>query len=132
PSATACISQFPLAAMKVLGVALVHAEGRLLARAADASLELSAMAMVASNALADLRSAQLHLASGQHVEEVVISVSGLCYVIKPLATRSDAFVLLAFNPRDTSLAIRRGDLESLAKTLEQSWQTSPTVIPARA
>jgi CheY-like chemotaxis protein len=135
-SATRCISQFPLSAMKVLAVALVHAEGNILARSADGTAELSAMATLASSALAGLRSAQRHLASGQHIEEVVLGVAGLCYVIKPLASRDDAFVLLVFNPRDTSLAIRRADLEALARTVDQSWEPSaalerPTSAPDR-
>jgi CheY-like chemotaxis protein len=126
---TACISQFPLSAMKVLAVALVHAEGHILARSADETRELAAMAILASNALVELRNAQRHLASGQQIEEVVLTVSGLCYVIKPLASRDDAFVLLVFNPRDTSLAIRRADLEELARTVDQSWEPSTAEVP---
>jgi CheY-like chemotaxis protein len=138
PSATtACITQFPLSAMKVLAVALVSAEGHILARSADGAPELSAMAILASNALAGPRAVLRQLASGQHVEEVVLGVSGLCYVIKPLASRHDAFVLLVFNPRDTSLAIRRADLEALARTVDERWEPSraavarPTAAPDR-
>jgi hypothetical protein len=117
-AATACIAQFPLSAMKALALALIHTEGQILAVAAGARVELSAMAKLAGSMLSQLRAAQVRLASRQAVEEVVFTASGLCYLVKPLVSRSEAFVLLVFNPHDTSLAIRRTDLDELVRQLE--------------
>jgi hypothetical protein len=39
-------------------------------------------------------------------------------LVKPFVSQHGVFVLLVFNPRDTSLATRRADLEDLMKTLE--------------
>jgi hypothetical protein len=127
--ATAYISQFPLAAMKALGLALVHTQGRILAFAAEASVELPAMARLAGILLVEVRTAQERLATGQSVDELVLIASGLCYLIKPLTSRSDAFTLLVFNPHDTSLAIRRTDMDELVRRLDTNWAPNAAPVP---
>jgi CheY-like chemotaxis protein len=117
------IAQVPLSTMKALGLALVHTEGRILSVAAEARMELTAMAKLAGSLLIELRATQARLAGGQAVEELVFTASGLCSLIKPLVSFPDAFVLLVFNPLDTSLAIRRAELDELVRTLE-------TLVPA--
>jgi hypothetical protein len=123
-AAMARIAQVPLSTMKALGLALVHTEGSILSVAAEARMELTAMAKLAGSLLIELRAAQARLAGGQAVEELVFTASGLCSLIKPLVSLPDAFVLLVFNPLDTSLAIRRAELDELVRTLE-------TLVPAR-
>jgi CheY-like chemotaxis protein len=117
-AAMSCIAQVPLSTMKALGLALVHTEGRILSVAAEARMELTAMAKLAGSLLIELRAAQARLAGGQAVEELVFTLSGLCSLIKPLVSLPDAFVLLVFNPLDTSLAIRRAELDELVRRLE--------------
>jgi hypothetical protein len=106
--------------MKALGLALVHAEGRVLSLAAGTSIELTRMAQLAGSMLLGLGAARAGRGRSERVEELVFSASGLCHLIKPLAFRDDAFVLLVFNPHDTSLALRRADLDRLVRELEAS------------
>lgn len=116
--AAARIAQTSLATMKALGLALVAADGLLLSTAPQSSAELGAMARLASAMLAELRVVQSRQAGAQRIEELVFTASDLCQLVKPIASRHDVFVLLVFNPRDTSLATRRADLEALMRTLD--------------
>jgi CheY-like chemotaxis protein len=115
--AAARLAQISLKTMKALGLALVAADGRLLSAAAQSSSELGAMAQLASAMLAELHTAQSRQAGGQRVEELVFTVSGLCQLVKPMGSEHQAFVLLVFNPRDSSLATRRADLDELMRAL---------------
>jgi CheY-like chemotaxis protein len=115
--AAARVAQTSLTTMKALGLALVAADGLLLSTAPQSSAELGAMARLASAMLAELRVVQSRQAGAQRIEELVFTASDLCQLVKPIASRHDVFVLLVFNPRDTSLATRRADLEALMRTL---------------
>jgi CheY-like chemotaxis protein len=117
--AAARIARTSLATMKALGLALVDTSGRMLSAAVPASVDMAAMAHLASNMLLELRAAQSRQAGSQRVEEFVFMASDSCHLVKPFASRQDAFVLLVFNPRETSLATRRTALEELVKTLEE-------------
>jgi len=116
--AAARIAQTSLTTMKALGLALVAADGRVLSAAAQSSAELGAMARLASAMLAELRAVQSRAAGGQRIEELVFTASDLCQLVKPMASQHDVFVLLVFNPRDTSLATRRAGLDELMQLLQ--------------
>jgi CheY-like chemotaxis protein len=111
------IAQTSLKTMKALGLALVAGDGRMLSAAAQSSAELGAMAQLASAMLVELRAVQSSQTGGQRIEELVFTVSDLCQLVKPMGPQHDAFVLLVFNPRDSSLATRRADLEELMRGL---------------
>jgi CheY-like chemotaxis protein len=119
--AVARISQVSLSAIKALGLTLVDAEGRILSLAAGTSVDLTAMAQLASSMLRELRTARVGQCGGERVEELVFTASDLCHLIKPLALRDDAFVLLVFNPSDTSLALRRTDVDKLVREIDAEY-----------
>jgi CheY-like chemotaxis protein len=117
-TAASRIARTSLSMMRAQGLALVDSHGRMLSNAVQPNVDLAAMARLASSMLVEVRAAQARQAGGQQIEELLFTAADLCHLVKPFASRHDAFVLLVFNPRDTSLATRRADLEDLMKTLE--------------
>jgi CheY-like chemotaxis protein len=113
------IARTPLLMMKAVGLALVASDGRILSASVQASVDLTAMARLASEMLTELRVAQSRQVGAQRIEELVFTAADMCHMVKPLASRHDAFVLLVFNPRETSLATRRTALEELVEALEE-------------
>jgi CheY-like chemotaxis protein len=116
--AAARIARTPLSMMKALALALVDSQGHVRSAAVQASADPAAMARLASTMLSELRAAQARQARVEPIEEIVFTASDSCHLVKPLVSRPDMFVLLVFNPRETSLATRRADLAELMQALE--------------
>lgn len=112
------IARTPLSMMRALALALVDNQGHILSAAVQGSADPVAMARLASSMLFELRAAQSRQAQVQPIEEIVFTASDSCHLVRPLASRPDMFILLVFNPRETSLATRRADLTELMQALE--------------
>ena len=97
------------------GIALVDtATGRLLHAASRPDCPLGELALMASQVLLQ-QTAMLKLcAESEGVEELVLSTSMRCDVIRPLG--ASAFALLIFAPEETNLVMARLELEHFVAT----------------